>query len=146
MFRRRDLLPARRALLALLAVAPLVSCVSQPASAPGSKAPSVPVSQAPSAKQQRQAKSATYERGFLAGRRYQAALDASRPPPPCATPGQPAPPPAPAPVSLPATAPASAPASSPASSLASAAPRPSPLPAGSYAPSGPAQPVALPGS
>jgi len=133
MFRIRDLLPARRALLASLAVAPLVSCASQPASAP--------VAQAPSAKQLHQAESAAYERGFLAGRRYQAKLDASRPAPSYAAPAQPAPPPAPA-----STAPAPLPASAPASSLASAAPRPSPLPAGSYAPSGPAQPVALPGS
>ena len=127
-------MPARGVILASLAVAPLVSCASQPASAP--------VSQVPSAKQLHQAKSAAYERGFLAGRRYQARLDANRPPPSYASPAQPAPPSALAPASVPATPPASAPSSS----LASAVPRPSPLPAGSYAPSGPAQPVALPGT
>lgn len=116
----------RKALLALLAVSQLVACASQPEAA--SKA-AVTAPASPPAKQLRQAEAAAYERGFLAGRRYQARLDGTRPATPCvAAPG--------ATVTTPAPA-----ALMPAPST----PSPSPTtPANSYAPSGPAQPVTLP--
>ncbi|MDR3504814.1 MAG: hypothetical protein P4L52_01075 [Acidocella sp.] len=105
-------------------MAPLVACATQPeaASKPASAQAAAP------AKQLHQAESAAYERGFLAGRRYQAKLDGSRPPLPCAAaPASGTPPPAPA-----------------ALTPAPASQQPSPLPSSSYAPSGPAQPVTLP--
>ncbi len=124
MFTSRISRPVRKALLAMLAASPLVACASQPEAA--SNPAASPAS--PPAKQLRQAESAAYERGFLAGRRYQAKLDGSRPVAPCAaTPDAETPPPAPA-------------ALTPAAST----PQPSPAPANSYAPSGPAQPVTLP--
>ncbi|MGO9818189.1 MAG: hypothetical protein ACLPJJ_01725 [Acidocella sp.] len=116
----------RKIFLAMLAASFLAACETPPSP---STPPSTPV------KQLHQDESAAYERGFLAGRRYQARLDSNRPPLPCATP---APPPAPAPAA-PSTA-------TPASPPPPAAPQPSPLPAGSYAPSGPARPVALSGT
>ncbi|MBB5372015.1 hypothetical protein [Acidocella aromatica] len=114
----------RGVLLAVLAAASLVACATQPEAASKSASEQA----AAPTKQLHQVESAAYERGFLAGRRYQAKLDGSRPPLPCTAP----------PVS--GTA-APAPA---ALTPAPAAPQPSPLPSSSYAPSGPAQPVTLP--
>lgn len=123
MFRSCISWPARKVLLAALATAPLVACATQPEAA----SKPAPAQAAAPAKQLRQAEAAAYERGFLAGRRYQAKLDGSRPPLPCAA----------TPASTTATP-------APAVLTPAAPPQPSPLPSGSYAPSGPAQPVTLP--
>jgi hypothetical protein len=105
----------------VLALIPLAACTG------ASKSATAPVlaPAASGATQRHQAVTAAYERGFLAGRRYQAKLDGERPLPACA----------------------------PAANVAPAAPAPltpaTPVPpaastASSYSPSGPARPINLP--